>query len=129
MADYSRQIATAQRQFAKYGELCSYFAGTIDTSADPTQPWNAVDGVQIDPAPTVFILWNYPAFRTQRPGQRDVAIDATEGIQVGYMAVQPFVPLINDCITRTDGSRWIVDSFDIVNPGGVTIMYEMAFKK
>lgn len=128
MTVFAKQIALAQKQIEQFGEKVTYYKGTVDTSSAPTQPWNADDG-----APGTFqnvaIVWNYPNFRSARPIMTDATLQGQKGYKLGFIAQQPFTVQESDYIIRQDGSRWIVDDADIVDPDGAVILWEVVFKQ
>uniref|UniRef100_A0AAU6W1F2 Head-tail joining protein n=1 Tax=Pseudomonas phage Pavpe01 TaxID=3138545 RepID=A0AAU6W1F2_9VIRU len=128
MGVYDRQVATAKRLIAKYGELVTWNSYGASVPEDPAEPWNPTD---IEPDKHTVRVAFFPTgssisqlIRFMKNG------DIETGNELGYMAQVPFVPSGKDTLTRTDGSEYRIKNIDPIDPNGEgVILYTVEFQE
>lgn len=97
MGVYDRQIASAKRMIAKYGQLCtwnSFSDGTGGTAADPVANVSAAHSN----IPIAFFPLDREYLATFLSKLADTEIPI--GLELAVMAQVSFVPSLRDTITR-----------------------------
>lgn len=124
MAIYDRQIATATRLVAKYGQSVVWRKVGILTP-DPSQPWENTNGTTVDNSVKMVFLtkWRDELLLKYLKGT-----DIPTGANFGLMGVQSFVPAINDYVVR-GSDNYIVKDIDIISPNGTPILYIVSFAR
>lgn len=124
MTVFDRQIALVKKTIAAKGEPCEWTHHAL-TTPDATKPWNPGDDTTgVYP---VNVLWDFNA--SMRVQFTNRAVELPAGAKVGIISAQQFVPMIQDTITRGDGSVWTVDVIDTLDPDGAPILYYVTVHK
>lgn len=126
MGVYDRQIASALRMIAKYGELCT-INSVVDTPVpDSNEPWN--DGPN-GPVPHVGIpIAFFPLNEKQRRTVQATDGDLT-GYECAYIGQLSFALGLKDFIVRGSGKVAKVISFDALNPNGEGVILHTVIVK
>lgn len=125
MGQYDRQIQTAKRLIAKFGESCFWKQYNDTAPADATKPWLLQDtGAVSNPANIVFLSRNRQneAFM-QALGKSDIRV----GRVYGLMGEVTFVPTLKDCVVRANGDIYKINRIDTLCPNGQNILYTIDF--
>lgn len=131
MGTFDRQLASAKRLIAKFGQPAQWQQNGF--VADVNQPWEAVGTPQLFPVQMAFLPY-------QRIGHDFAAyLTKTEvptGTIVGYMAGGlSFVPALADTVIRSDPElsatpvTYLIDDIDRVAPNGQTVLWIVYFKR
>lgn len=118
MAVFNRQVASAKRMIAKYGQTCQWVkpAGSVD---DPESPWN--DGAG---EPTVYTGLKIVFFPNDKHSlARANGGDVQVGASIGYMGAVNFKPSLEDKILKADGSPVTIVNIDEIKPNGESILF------
>lgn len=128
MGVFDRQIATAKRLIAKYGETVTWNRYGESVPEETDEPWNATD---IDPIQTPVKVAFFPTGSSISQLIRFMKnSDITTGNELGYMAQVPFVPSAKDTLTRKNGSEYRIKSIDPLDPNGEgVILYTLEFQE
>ena len=123
MAQYDRQIATALRLIAKYGQIATW-RQIVDGVPDPETPWLPVGSAPVDYSPHICFL---PLDRDGKEFLMSIGqTEAVSGSMYGLMGNVAFVPNIRDTVIR-DGVSLEIKSIDLLSPNGQKILYTMIF--
>lgn len=118
MADYSRQIATAQRLIAKYGAACTWITSVeAAPNADtPHIPGNVTE-TQHSVLAAVF------PFDDQIRQTMDLrGRDVPQGSQYALMGQVDFSPAVTDLLRLPDGTDWRVMAIKELNPDNTGVI-------
>ena len=124
---YDRQIATAKRLIAKYGELCTVTVQGADMP-DPAKPWIIIPGV-----PVVYQDVSI-AFLPINKEQRESLIyrkgeEVAKSSTIGYMGVVLFEVDLTIIVTRKSGQQLFLNDIQDLNPNGDKILFTLVFKQ
>lgn len=123
MATYDRQIATAKKLIAKFGQAVEW--NTESNSANVYEPWNSETSSAVkNQASICFLpinLADLPTF-----GYIDQT-DVPKGAVKGLMGNVPFNPKLKDWVIR-DGKRLNIDQIKVLSPNGEKILFNILFK-
>lgn len=127
MGRYDRQISTAKRLIAKYGERVTWNSA-LPSVPVTDKPWesNPVSTAAYDTTVAFFPTGSSigQLIRFMKNG------DIPTGNELGYMAQVEFTPSSLDTLTRSDGSVYRVKSIDPLNPNGEgVILYTLEFQE
>lgn len=123
MAQYDRQIATALRLIAKYGQIATW-QQIVDGVPDPETPWLPVGSTTVDYSPHICFL---PLDRDGKEFLMSMGqSEAVSGSMYGLMGNVPFTPNIRDVVKR-DGVSLEIKSIDLLSPNGQKILYTIIF--
>ena len=129
MGVFDRQIATAKRLIAKYGEPVTWHSAPTSVPSDDDQPWNGTDVKPIDrPGIRVaFFPTNSSIGQLIRMMRNS---DIPTGNELGYMAQVPFEVSSLDTLTRRNGSVYRIKNIDPLDPNGEgVILYTLEFQE
>lgn len=126
MGTYDRQVATAQRLIAKYGQQVLWQQEAAQVS-DPDKPWQtSLDGDLAQYPVTIVFLspkgGNFKADLAFLKGT-DVIVGGVRGLMG---AVSGFTPQAIDKVIR-DGAKLAIKSIDMLHPNGQVILYTIEF--
>ena len=126
MGVYDRQIASAKRMLAKFGELCTVNSIVDVPVSDPSQPWN--DSPNLPVAHMGIRICFFPLNEKQRRTVQATDGDLT-GYECAYIGQLPFTLGLKDFIVRSSGKIAKVISFDALDPNGEgVILYTVIVK-
>lgn len=117
MAVYGRQIKSAKRMIAKYGQYCKWTEPGKVEEAD--EPWNQEPSVDIVHE-NIKIAF-FP--NTKKTFERALGGDVVFGNSLAYMAAVNFKPAVDHTITKADGSLVTIVDFDEININGESILF------
>lgn len=129
MGTYDRQVKTANRLIAKYGQLVTV-TQIPQIIADPNKPWETSDGT---PVPTTV---NMAFFSPSATGDSQLGkellqyikgMDVAFGQIRGYLGASALVPKISDIVTR-DGKELKIKAADPLAPNGQAIFWIIEFE-
>jgi hypothetical protein len=121
MGVYDRQIETAKRLIARYGQQCQWYKDTIVLD-DPTRPYLGGGTTSVIKTPSIAFI---PAtdgasgFGISKFNDAQGTIDFST---FGLMGVQDFVPLTTDRVLRA-GVPLVIKSVDVLAPNEQTVLY------
>lgn len=125
MSVYVRQIATAQRLIAKYGQAVTWRQVRNAAPVDPAQPWNVANAAPVNyPVKVVFLPPGGQAQFIALMKETEIP----EGTVQGLMAAVSFKPSVKDVVIR-DNVELTIHSIDEIAPNGETILYTVIFKQ
>lgn len=129
MGVFDRQIATAKRLIAKYGETVTWHSAPPSVPTDDDTPWNGTDVAPID-RPGIKVAF----FPTESSIGQLIRMmrnsDVPTGNELGYMAQVPFEVSSLDTLTRRDGSVYRIKNIDPLDPNGEgVILYTLEFQE
>lgn len=117
--DYTRQVDTAKRMIAKYGEVLP-ITRTSQSSYDP------LTGTSTTVTTTGTITAVADNFSTYDQTTRKELLVAKKSKRLFVSAAScTFAPNSGDIITY-EGEAWTVAPMDELNPGGTVILYTLA---
>lgn len=133
MAQYDRQVATALKLIAKFGQQTGVLWNQANNTPVDGEPWLAEAAPVSYPVIIAFLPYT-------RIGHDFMAyLGKTEvptGTIVGYMAGGglPFLPALADTVTRVDpGTQstdlYRIDDIDRLAPNGQNILWTVYFKR
>lgn len=128
MGVFDRQVATAKRLIAKYGEPVTWHSAPPSDAPDD-QPWNGTDvqpidrpGIRVAFFPTNSSIGQLIRFMRNS--------DIPTGNELGYMAQVPFEVSSLDTLTRRNGSVYRIKNIDPLDPNGEgVILYTLEFQE
>lgn len=127
MGQFDRQIATAVRLVAKYGQDIIWRTVVDGAPANPAQPWKPTEAADTDTTAKVCFV----AVRDNDWRKLLAYLKGTEvpvGRQAGLMAGNvAFEPKLKDVVVR-DGVVLTVTNIDLVSPNGQKILYILEFE-
>lgn len=129
MGVFDRQIASAKRMIAKYGEFCVFKQPGDPIPLDPEKPWIIPDGAEVDfiDIKIAFFGLDVEKFKMY---QEMFGTEVPTGIYMGYMANVPFTPTLKDSIRRKSGAMLSIVNINVVNPNGeAAILYEIMVRE
>jgi hypothetical protein len=127
MAQFDRQIATAVRLIAKYGQAVTWQIVNDGTPADAAKPWKPSEAT--DTSNTVTICFvpirenDWRKLLMYLKGT-EVPIGRLAGLMAGNVA---FEPKLKDVVVR-DNVTLHVSSVDLISPNGQKILYVLEFE-
>jgi hypothetical protein len=125
LADYTRQIESAKRLIAKYGQAVTFRKIANGTPENLEMPWKPGPAVQTDYSVSMAF---FPVGRVKNEFEHySKDMQTPEGSELGYMASQDFVPAIKDVVLR-GGEVLTVRSIDRIAPDGTPILYIVHFE-
>lgn len=126
MAQFDRQIATAQRLIKKNGQQITWRKINDATPADPDAPWNGGTQTVVEKQP--FICFVPAKDSSTRIFMAYLAgTEVKTGRLAGLMGAVDFVPDDKDIVVR-DGVELRIDSIDKLSPNGQAVLYMIEFK-
>lgn len=118
MAVYTRQIQSAKRMIAKYGQFCTWTEpGQVEKN--PDEPWN--NEPSADVVHEKIKIAFFP--NNQKTLARAIGGDVTFGNSLAYMAAVNFTPSNDHTITKADGSKATIVDIDEINVNGESILF------
>ena len=124
MAIYDRQIATALRLIAKYGEMVQWVQ-VRDVAPDPEKPWET--GGQVRTSKDVKICFLPITAETMKTVVFLKGTEVQAGSVMGYMGAVDFEPSAKDIVNR--GGELRIENLDCLAPNGRPILYTVVFKQ
>lgn len=120
MAVFSRQIQSAKRMIAKYGQKCKWVERA--SISEEENPW---DQGEADPIihTDVKIAFFPSALNGMATLARALNKDVIFGNSVAYMAAVNFKPKVTDTIIKADGSPVTIENIQEINPNGESILF------
>lgn len=118
MAVYTRQVATAKRLIAKYGQFCQWVKPAAEVE-DPDSPWNNGAGEPVVYEKIKLAFFPNPKHSLSRAMGNEVQV----GGSIAYMAAVNFVPSLEDKIIKADGSPATITYIDKIAPNGEPILF------
>ena len=121
--DYNHMRDVAQRLIDANGQPLKFFS-VSSTLNDPTKPWKGASTTVSDKTVTVIgvVIPNE---------EIDDAQSMRRGKATAYIAAEDFDPsdmVLFDRMTDNDGYTWDIHSVNIVNPGGIRVIYEIGLE-
>jgi len=127
MGQFDRQIATALRLIAKYGQSIIWNSIIDGASVDPLKPWKPTDAAST-PHPDIkicFVPTNDTQWRKLLAYLKGTEVPT--GKLAGLMGQVPFEPTLKDVVDR-DGVILRIASLDLLSPNGQKILYTIEFE-
>jgi len=118
MAVYTRQVASAKRMIAKYGQFCNWVKPIVEVD-DPDSPWNNGAGEPTTYEKIKIVFFPNPKHSLARAQGGEVQV----GASLAYMAAVNFVPSLEDTIIKADGSHATIVAIDKIAPNGEPILF------
>jgi len=125
MGTYDRQIATAKRLIAKYGQTVT-ISQTPVTIADVNKPWEVTLGVPV--ITNIKMVFFSPKLVNKEFLRYIVGTELKSGNVQGLMAADSVIPKATNIITRNN-IQMKIKSIDILAPNEQTILYTIEFEK
>lgn len=126
MGQFDRQIATAKRLIAKYGQTCIWRKVANGAPVDSLKPWKPTASETSDNNASIVFL---PASRENRELLRYLkGTEIPVGSIQGLMPAVSFEPTLKDVVIR-DGKQLRLKSIDPVSPNGEIILYTLEFEE
>lgn len=122
MAVFSRQVASATRLIAKYGELVKWQQTTYTQPSET--PWKQTESTPVQTNVSIVFL---PVTRIGGETLRHMkGSEVSAGGMKGLMAANGFTPSIKDTVLR--GSKLLrISTLTELNPNGESILWEIEF--
>jgi hypothetical protein len=119
MMVFDKQLLSAQKMIAKYGQVCTLRKITNGTP-DPTKPWEPVAPTTSDVSVRIAF---FPNTRTNNEFLHYIpGTEVPAGIEVGYLAGDAPAPALQDLVIR-DGKTIAILSIDRIAPNGEVVLY------
>lgn len=119
---FDRQIKTAERLIAKYGQSVVWKQRTI--LENDIEPWNPGAGAETENNCIICFL---PVSRVQMETFHLMkGTEVSEVSVMGYMSQVPFKPAIGDTVVK-DGEVLTVKNVNLLSPNGQKILYTILF--
>lgn len=127
MAQFDRQIATAQRLIAKYGQDVTWQTVVDGSPADPLKPWKPSEAADTQTTAKIcFVPVRDNDWRKLLAYLKGTEVPA--GKLAGLMAGNvTFDPKLKDIVVR-DGVTLNVSNIDLLSPNGQKILYILEFE-
>lgn len=123
MAQYDRQIATAIRLIAKYGQAVTWRSANETENA--LEPWKATAGTPTDTEVSIcFVPAKDNEWRKLFYYLKGTEVPA--GKLAGLMGQVSFTPSLKDVVIR-DGKTLRIANIDLLSPNGQKILYTLEF--
>ena len=116
---FDKQLLSAQKMLAKYGQACTLRKITNGTP-NPAAPWEPVTPTTADTEVKIAFFPNTRAnneFLHYLPGT-----EVPAGVEVGYLAGSAPAPSLQDLVIR-DGKALSILSVDRIAPNGEIVLY------
>jgi hypothetical protein len=128
MGQFDRQIATAQRLIAKYGQSVTWREPAEGLPADPEKPWSKTAAVPIDHAgiKICFVPAKENEWRKLLAYLKGTEVPTTK--LAGLMGAVTFTPALKHIVLR-DGKQLRIASIDCLSPNGQKILYTLEFEE
>lgn len=126
MGQYDRQIATAKRLIAKYGQSVTWRQirnGAINNAATPWKP--SASEVTEKTAQIAFFPYTTENKQLLR---HLLGTEVPVGSLTGYMPSVDFEPALKDTVVR-DNKVLSIKSIDPISPNGQIILYTIQFEQ
>lgn len=126
MGQYDRQIASAKRLIAKYGQSVTWRQirnGGINNAATPWKPGAS----QVTEQSVQIAFFPYTTENKQLL-RHLLGTEIPVGSLTGYMSAVNFEPTLKDTVLR-DGKILSIKSIDPLAPNGQVIMYTLQFEQ
>lgn len=127
MGQFDRQIATAQRLIAKYGQAVTWQTVNEGAPANPAQPWKSSAAADTPNDATIcFVPVRDNDWRKLLAYLKGTEVPS--GRLAGLMAGNvSFEPKLKDVVVR-DGVTLNVTNIDLISPNGQKILYILEFE-
>lgn len=121
MGQFDKQISSASRLIARYGQLVKWRVVRNDTPVDYLQPWKRQE-------PTSFVEHDVSiCFFSEGDSLKYFKDSEVQtGSIVGYMGAVNFEPSLKDVVIRNN-KELRIRSIDALAPNGQNILYTIAF--
>lgn len=125
MAQFDRQIATAKRLIAKYGQTVTW--RSVVDGANASEPWKPPEAADVDHEVNI-------CFVPVRDNEWRKLLTYLKGSEVpggylaGIMGQVDFTPSLKDVVIR-DGVTLRIASIDVLSPNGQKILYSVEFEE
>lgn len=121
---YARQVSTAKRLIAKYGEPVTVTLQIV--AQNPVKPWET-STVQVQKADKMAF------FTVGTQVQKSIMLSPDKpypvGSLLGYMAYSGYMIDMNTIVTRSDGTVLRVLNIDVLKPNSEPILFTVVFKQ
>ena len=129
MVTYDRQVKTANRLIAKYGQSVTV-TQIPQIIADPSKPWETTDGTPV--ITTVKMIFFSPTATGDSQLGKEIlqylkGMDVAFGQIRGYLGASALVPKISDIVTR-DSKVLKIKAVDTLAPNGQAIFHVLEFE-
>lgn len=124
---FDRQIATAQRLIAKYGQDVTWQTVVDGAPADAAKPWKPAEATDTQTTTKVcFVAVRDNDWRKLLAYLKgtEVPVGRLAGLMAGNVS---FTPKLKDIVIR-DGVTLNVTNIDLVSPNGQKILYILEFQ-
>lgn len=129
MGVFDRQIASAKRMIAKYGEFCIFKQTGDGVPLDPEKPWEVPETDPVDHTNIKIAFFGLDVEK-YKMYQEMFGTEVPTGIYMAYMANVPFTPSLKDSIRRKSGAMLSIVNINVVNPNGeAAILYEIMVRE
>lgn len=124
MGVYDRQIASAKRMIAKYGETVSWKV-KVESDQPSDTPWHSNPPTEIEHSPKIAFFPNTGSFA--KAMQMMTGKEYSVGNVLGYMPAVDFKPDMTGEVIRKDGRKLEIKSIDEICPNGEVVLYTIEF--
>jgi len=127
MGQFDRQIATALRLIAKYGQSVIWNSVADGVAVDPLKPWKPTEAIAVlhPDIKICFVPTNDTQWRKLLAYLKGTEVPT--GKLAGLMGQVSFEPTLKDVVDR-DGTILRITSIDLLSPNGQKILYTIEFE-